>query len=140
MGTWPGLTNLHVAEHLRVERAMVLDVAGLTEGDEELRPGVLRAGSDGGIVRRHRVRRGAVLKVPFDGLPGGNGDGRRIELADRVRIGHDLHNRVTRPGGRATGRGATPTTAAASRPWSRHKRRTAARSRRRRSPFSKRSR
>ena len=50
------LTNLDGPQHLSVKRAVVLDVARFAEGDEKLEPGILRAGIEAVVVRRHRMR------------------------------------------------------------------------------------
>src|SRR5437879_5079991 len=60
------LTNFDGSQHLRVERAMVLDIARLAERHDELARS-LRARIETVVVRRHRVRRArAVREVPFN--------------------------------------------------------------------------
>src|SRR5437870_1499460 len=96
------LTNLHVSRHRGVDRAVILDIARGVEGNEEFGARAAQAGVKGRVV----VGRDAVLGVggdpiPLDCLSLGHGQGRRLEFADRVRVGIELDDLGCRAAGRA---------------------------------------
>src|SRR2546425_8617520 len=110
------LTNLDVSCHRGVDRAVILDVARRVERDEELGSRAAQAGVKGGVVIRGDTVLGAGIDpVPLDCLTLGDRHRRRLESADRVRVGVDLDDLRRRAARRAalgrTGRGAAIITA-----------------------------
>ena len=95
---------------------MIFEIARRAERDEELGARAAQTGvKRSGVVRGDTVLSAVIDPVPLDRLTLGDGHRRRVEFADRVRVGidlDDLRRRATRRAalGRA-GRGAAIITA-----------------------------
>src|SRR5947207_14402236 len=96
------LTNLDVSLHRGVDRAVILDIARRVEGDEELSTRAAQAGvKSSGVVRGDTVLGVSSDPIPFDRLTLGDGQGRRLELANRGGVGAELDDLACRPARRA---------------------------------------